>query len=192
MIINVKDRVILLHNPKTGGRFRCRACNNKYYHAPSAELKAPVKGMLSHLTYADAKKAIADTFYLYKVYTGNRKPYDRNVSSVNFAFNVFETEMEANVDNALTLLEADNSILFSHERPWFNPQSFYLGEGVHIFQYESEDDWRGIARMLDFNFSLVKIKPSYELTAEQKKRIRDIYYPYDKAIFDIYEGGTNE
>lgn len=192
MIINVKDRIILLHNPKTGGRFRNGACNNRYYHTPSIELKLPVKSTVEHIVYKDAKKSIADTFSLYKVYTVIRNPYDRFVSAVNFAFNRFETDMESNVDNALTLLEADKSILFSHERPWFNPQSFYLGEGVHIFQYESEDDWREIARMLDFDFSLVKIKPSYDLTDEQKKRIRDIYYPYDKAIFDIYEGGIND
>lgn len=37
MMINVKDRIILLHNPKTGGRFRGNACGNKYFKSERLE-----------------------------------------------------------------------------------------------------------------------------------------------------------
>lgn len=61
MLINVKDRVMLLNNPKTGGRFRGNVCGNKYYHTPSIELKKDIRNV-SHVSYEELREAMPDTF----------------------------------------------------------------------------------------------------------------------------------
>ena len=190
MMINVKDRIILLHNPKTGGRFRGNACGNKYFHSPSSiELKKPVRGV-AHITYDQASEAMPDTFSLYKVFTVVRNPYDRFVSAVNFCFDsVFEgCGLVKSVDNALSLIERNEiGILFSMEKPWFTPQSLYMGANVKVLKYENPDDWKTLCRMLNFDFGKVRIKPHYTLSEEQKERIEAIYGVYDKRIFEIYK-----
>ena len=190
MMINVKDRIILLHNPKTGGRFMGNVCGNKYFHSPSSiELKKPVRNV-SHITYDQALEAMPDTFGMYKVFTVVRNPYDRFVSAVNFCFDsVFEGYgLEKSVDNALLLIERNEiRILFSMEKPWFTPQSLYMGDNVKVFKYENPGDWERLCRMLKFDFNKVKIKPHYVLSDEQKERIKAIYGGYDKQIFEIYK-----
>lgn len=190
MLINVKDRIILLHNPKTGGRFRGNVCGNKYYHTPSIELKKDIRNV-SHVSYEELRKAMPDTFGMYKIFTVVRNPYDRFVSAVNFCFDNVLTEygLEKSIDNALSIIEKNETgILFSLEKPWFSPQSLYIGENVEILKYESIEDWGRLSRMLKFDKGLVHIKPHYELSKTQRERIRDIYYDYDKSIFNIYNG----
>ena len=190
MMINVKDRIILLHNPKTGGRFRENACGNKYFHSPSSiELKKPIRNV-SHITYDQVAEAMPDTFGMYKVFTVVRNPYDRFVSAVNFCFDsVFEgCGLGKSVDNALSLIEKNKiGVLFSMEKPWFTPQSLYMSDNVNILIYENPKDWETICKMLKFNFGEVKIKPHYVLSDKQKERIKAIYEDYDKQIFEIYK-----
>lgn len=190
MLINVKDRIILLHNPKTGGRFRGNVCGNKYFHSPSSiELKKPVRNV-SHITYDQTREAMPETFDMYKIFTVVRNPYDRFVSAVNFCFDsVFEEcGWEKSVDNALSLVESNEvGVLFSMDKPWFTPQSLYMGDKVEILKYENTDDWERLCRMLKFDFREVKIKPHYVLSGEQKERIKAIYGGYDKQIFEIYK-----
>lgn len=189
MLINVKDRIILLHNPKTGGRFRENACKERYFHTPSIELKKPVQD-ISHITYEEAKYAMP-TFPMYKVITVVRNPYNRFASAVNFCFEeVFGGRgLEKSVNNALDLIEKNEiGFIFSKEKPWFCPQSFYAVEGVEILRYESMDDWKRLCDLLKFDIRQVDIKSSYRLSKKQKARIRGIYECYDKEIFKLYEG----
>lgn len=187
MLINVKDRIILLHNPKTGGRFREGACKERYFHTPSIELKKPVRN-ISHITYEEAKEAMP-TFPLYKVITVIRNPYNRFVSAVNFSFNeVFGCNLEKSINNALDMIEKNEiGVLFSSECPWFCPQNLYTGEGVEVLKYENMDDWKRLCDILKFDITQVNIKSSYRLSRKQKNRIRGIYEAYDKEIFKIYE-----
>lgn len=190
MLINVKDRIILLHNPKTGGRFRENACKERYFHTPSIELKKPVRD-ISHITYEEAKDAMP-TFPMYKVITVVRNPYNRFASAVNFCFEeVFGGRgLEKSVNNALDLIEKNEiGILFSSKYPWFCPQNLYTGEGVEVLKYENIDDWKRLCDLLKFDITRVDIRPSYRLSQKQKDRIRRIYKVYDKGIFEMYENG---
>lgn len=189
MLINVKERVILLHNPKTGGRFRGNVCGNKYYHTPSIELKKDIRNV-SHVSYEELREAMPDTFGMYKIFTVVRDPYDRFVSAVNFCFDnvLAEYGLEKSIDNALSIIEKNGTgILFSLRKPWFSPQSLYIGENVEILKYENIEDWGLLSRMLKFDKRLVHIKPHYGLSKTQRERIRNIYYDYDKNVFNIYK-----
>lgn len=132
--------MILLHNPKTAGRFLTKALAdrgvNPYAHG-------------FHVKYADVAKHNPNA----RILTIVRNPYNRFASAVGFCYsNVFRDGKEPFVDNALDHFEKNPEFMFTKE-----------------------------------DLNTIHIKEDYDLTDLQKSRIKRLYLPYDKLLFDLYK-----
>lgn len=167
--------MILLHNPKTAGRFLTKALAdrgvNPYAHG-------------FHVKYADVAKHNPNA----RILTIVRNPYNRFASAVGFCYsNVFRDGKEPSVDNALDHFEKNPEFMFTKEALWFNPQSYWYGDRCEILQYESMEDWNKLHKLIGIDLNTIHIKEDYDLTDLQKSRIKRLYLPYDKLLFDLYK-----
>lgn len=183
MIVNNKDKIIIIHNPKTGGRF-LQSVNNNPIFINNLCINGSTLDLDIHATYPEIKNSIKNKDY--KIYTVVRNPYNRFCSSFLFAFDrIFKGSINKDIDSVLDNLEEHKSILYFKKSPWFNPQSLYIGPDVNILKYESEEDWKFLSSMLNFNISKVKLSKDYTLTESQKERIKNLY-KIDSKIFELY------
>lgn len=77
--------------------------------------------------------------------------------------------------------------MFTKEALWFNPQSYWYGDRCEILQYESMEDWNKLHKLTGIDLNTINIKEDYDLTDLQKSRIKRLYLPYDKLLFDLYK-----
>lgn len=185
MLLDKRKNIALLHNPKTGGRFASRY-SNYMENACISYINRNINYHFRHIPAENIHEYI-ENISEYTTYVVVRNPYDRFVSAVFFAFDkVFGRDVMTSIDNALDLLEKNPDLLHDKRKPWFNPQSYYMPEGGNILRYESLEDWTTLSEIAGFDPVLIKIKPSYVLTDTQKKRIANLYRPYDNKVFKLY------
>lgn len=192
MIINEDKKIILLQNPKTGGRFKAGNLSNgferyeitEYYS--NGEKKSPIFPF--HITYKELKEFLGKDWGKYSVYSVIRNPYNRFVSAVNFKFrSIFKEKEKPTIDHALDIIEDNKNIININKNTiWFAPQIYWIGDSVKILRYESIEDWNFLCDMMGFCKDDIHIKEDYVLTDKQKERIKQLYKK-DKSIFEIYE-----
>lgn len=192
MIINEDKKIVLLQNPKTGGRFKASNLSNGFeryeiseYYC-DGEKKSPIFPF--HITYNELKEFLGDDWEKYSIYTVIRNPYNRFVSAVNFKFrSIFKEKGKPTIDHALDVIEKNKEVLkLKKDTIWFTPQSRWLGNGVKILKYESLEDWDFICDLIGICKGNIHIRAEYGITDEQKKRIKQLYKE-DKLIFEMYE-----
>lgn len=192
MIANEEKKIVLLQNPKTGGRFKAKALSNGFeryevteYHCNGC-LKKPVFPF--HITYEELREYLGEDWRKFDIYTVIRNPYNRFVSAVNFKFKaIFKEKENPSIDHALDVIEDNNHALeLKKDTIWFCPQSKWLGEGVKVLRYESIEDWNFLCELMGICKDEVHIKQDYILAEEQKQRIRQLYKD-DESIFNFYE-----
>lgn len=192
MLVNKERKIILLQNPKTGGRFKAGKKSNgfKEYllqnYVENGEVKKTVYPW--HVMYHELKSWLGDDFKNWTIYAFVRNPYDRFVSSNNYKFkSTFGKTKAPTFDEMITEVELHPEVITEHKdkHVWYLPQSYWIGEGVKVLKYESINDWKTICNVMGIDISDVKIKPSYDLTATQKSRIKALYKE-DEQIFNMY------
>lgn len=192
MIINQDKKIVLLQNPKTGGRFRANSLSQGFKRYEIIDFICngnPYKTVFPfHLTCTELQKYLGDEWDIYHKYTVIRNPYNRFVSAVNFRFrSVLRETSIPDLDRALDIVESNPNILqLQSNTIWFCPQCNWVGEGVKILRYESVDDWIFLCDMLGICKESIRIRSDYNLTEEQKRRIRQLYKD-DEFIFNFYE-----
>lgn len=199
MNICEKNKVLLFHNPKTGGQFirhelfkaNGRGSAYKYWGPYSREINTD-PGHINRLTIA---RFLPD-YRKYKLFSFVRNPYNRFIS----AFETARANQEGMAKliakhptplRFLRFLESldyyeQDRILRSPEVPWFNPQSYYTGSDVEILRYESEQDWKYICDIFGIPHAQVKIKPDYTSDPEVHDMLFRLYFD-DERIFEIYK-----
>lgn len=192
MLVNKGEKIILLQNPKTGGRFKAREKSNgfKEYllqnYVEDGEVKKTVYPW--HVMFHELKSWLGDDFKNWTIYVFVRNPYDRFVSSNNYKFkSTFGKTKAPTFDEMITEVELHPEVITEHKdkHVWYLPQSYWIGSGVRVLRYESLDDWRIICDLMGIYISEIRIKPSYPLTDTQKSRIKALYRE-DEQIFKMY------
>ncbi|WP_075556919.1 sulfotransferase family 2 domain-containing protein [Parabacteroides timonensis] len=71
--------------------------------------------------------------------------------------------------------------------PWLNPQSYFLGKNVEVFQYESESDWKKLLELLELSDyqNRVSIARDYAMSEDIRSMIMKAY-PEDRVIYQGY------
>lgn len=71
--------------------------------------------------------------------------------------------------------------------PWLNPQSYFLGKNVEVFQYESESDWKKLLELLELSEyqNRVSIARDYAMSEDIRSMIMKAY-PEDREIYQGY------
>lgn len=204
MNICEKKKTILFHNPKTGGQFIRRQLDRHGLSANAYEFWGPynreINTDLGHINRFTIGRYFAE-YRQYQLMTFVRNPYNRFISAMSTARGN-HTRMAAilhKYPDPLTFLHyldhlnyyEQDRILRSPEVPWFNPQSYYVGEGISILRYESEEDWQTICRIFDISETQVRIKSDYPFNQEAYDILRRLYFD-DAEIFEMYfaEKGT--
>lgn len=216
MLIDGVNKVIILHIPKTGGRFRRSyvssktnfvlmknwhitydSINSKNVYIRNVVMRPRVKVVGDTCTYLNP---IDQDFDIknYTVYAMVRNPYDRFVSAIKFKNfgdrkRISNEDLNNLINSELDKIEKDpNYIQFGggdHSDRFqivMVPQSYWLGDSVKLLKYENIGDWKTICDILGTPIDKVHIKNSYNLTEEQKRRIKKAYYEFDKKVFDFY------
>lgn len=193
MLVNEDKKIILLQNPKTGGRFKAGECNNGFkevllqnYVDENGEIKPIVYQW--HVMYHELKSWLGNDFDNWTIYVFVRNPYDRFVSSNNYKYkSTFGKTKLGTFEEMIVEAENHPDIVTEHidKNVWFLPQSYWLGDKVNILKYESINDWKIICDIMDIDINSVHIKKSYPLTDNQKERIRKLYHE-DEEIFKMY------
>lgn len=49
------------------------------------------------------------------------------------------------------------------------------------------EDWNKLHKLTGIDLNTIHIKEDYDLTNLQKSRIKRLYLPYDKLLFDLYK-----
>ncbi|WP_289004851.1 sulfotransferase family 2 domain-containing protein [uncultured Parabacteroides sp.] len=71
--------------------------------------------------------------------------------------------------------------------PWLNPQSYFIGKNVEVFQYESESDWLKLLELFDLSEyqNRLLIARDYNIPEEVREMIEELY-PEDRKLFRLY------
>lgn len=56
-----------------------------------------------------------------------------------------------------------------------------------VWEYENMEDWNTLHKLTGIDLNTIHIKEDYDLTDLQKSRIKRLYLPYDKLLFDLYK-----
>lgn len=197
MFIVEDKKIILLHNPKTGGLCLYPEIHNDNIIKVYKENKLNFKiEWCAHLTYKMVYHIYGDK---YQYYTFVRNPYDRCISALNYLpdehdwykhYTNFELKKYDNNFNLCELLKNQNTVLNIQHDKWWYPhflyQSEYADKNVNILKYESIEDWNTLKYILDIPDFEVKIKPSYNLSTIEKNAIDSIYREKDSEIYKLY------
>lgn len=199
MNIHEDKKVILFHNPKTGGQFIRRELARKPGMNTAYEYWGPysreINTDLGHINRSTIPRFFPN-YQSYRMMTFVRNPYDRFISAMTTARgnNAWMAGVIRKYPEALDFLRYIDSldyyeqdrILRSPEIPWFNPQSYYVGEDVQVFHYESEKDWAYVCELFDIQSTNVKIKPAYPYDRQVYDLLRKLYFD-DRKVFEMYE-----
>lgn len=199
MYINEKNKVIFLHNPNCGGRFvrRCLAQQGditsayKYWGPYTRELNID----LSHINKYTLPRFVSD-WEKYQIVVLIRNPYNRFMSAWNVARanNKKVWRLSCKYNSPIAFLKyidclnyyEQDCLLRSPEIPWFNPQSYYTNNKLLTLQYESEEDWQLIFKLLRIKNANLRIKADYPFQKEINDLLKKLYFE-DKEIFEIYQ-----
>ena len=83
---------------------------------------------------------------------------------------------------------SDQNFYLRNKRiPWLNPQSYFLGKNVEVFQYESENDWLKLLELFDLSEyqNRLSIARDYNIPEEVREMIEKLY-PEDRKLFRMY------
>lgn len=172
MIINDNKKIILLHNPKTAGRYIFTSDN-----------QTENKKLYNFINHSSAERIMSNEDYKdYQLFTFVRNPYNRFMSACGFTNNSFENGIK--IAKSIII---DNEPIKLGWHICFKQQSLYYIKDIVIpFKYESVDDWKKFSEIFNIPIEDLNIKQDYYVSDEQKYQIDKIYKNIDSDIYNLY------
>ena len=201
MIINEEKKIILLHNPKTGG-LSFEIYINIFNKKNNIRIYHNNKGVFNYIWCDHATFNMVYDIYgdEYTYYTFIRNPYNRYISAINYikdehmwnndlgekSFLLSPTDKIGNLNSIILNKETIFNIQDGLWYPHLLYQSEYINNKVNILKYESNEDWEIIKKIFDIPNYKVKIKKNYDISKEEIKLIDFLYREKDSEIYNIY------
>ena len=173
MIINDDKKIILLHNPKTAGRYIFNADNQNEN-----------KKLYNFINHSSAEKLLNNKQYKdYQLYTFIRNPYNRFLSACGFIKNTFDHGIKI----AKSIILDNKPIEFGWDICFKQQSLYYIKDIVISFKYESIEDWKQFSEIFNIPIDELNIKQDYNISEELKYKIDEIYKNVDVDIYNIYD-----